>query len=342
MATKRTAKTELNNDNIKSEETKKRTAKPRIMPDSKRKTLAALDENPPIEEVIKRGEISTKEVGNAVVVKNVAAPSEEQLSKIFKKRPYWSITQMPYAWLEQKIINYFNSITVDVVDDNGNVIAHKYTAVPTVAGLAAYIGVDSITLRNYVQGKQFKSVTKPYALNALNDNNLDNLDAIASLYAQMPINYDNSNSSYINYSSYNNNSKTSSQSNRYKNLTKEQRKRVAEENAHKFLLVKKAYQLIESFHEARLGTNENVSGSIFALLNMNRGWKNDHKVSIEHSGSSGNGHASLEEIKKGLAGLGIVLGEESEPIELEPNADGEWGVSDSSGSFEETGNSGNK
>ena len=30
-----------------------------------------------------------------------------------------------------------------------------------------------------------------------------------------------------------------------------------------------------------MGTNENVSGSMFALLNSNDGWSNEHKVTLE-------------------------------------------------------------
>lgn len=35
------------------------------------------------------------------------------------------------------------------------------------------------------------------------------------------------------------------------------------------------------FHEQRLGLNENVTGSLFALLNSRDGWTNDHTVKVE-------------------------------------------------------------
>ena len=46
-------------------------------------------------------------------------------------------------------------------------------------------------------------------------------------------------------------------------------------------MLKRARVEILKYHEQRLGTNENVSGSMFALLNSNDGWTNEHKVTVE-------------------------------------------------------------
>jgi len=294
MASKKPTLNETNNDIEKviqkknTNTTTKKKSKPRIKK-SEHKTLQSLDPKYIIvDETVERKVISSDNVNSVVGIKNVAAKSEKQLSKIFQKRPYWSINQMPYEWLYQKVFNYFNSITVDVTDkDTGEVISHKYSCTPTVADLAAFIGVDSMTLRNYVQGIQYKSDTKPYALNELN-----NVD-----YNLMPT------TQYTLDESSNN---SGSNADMHKALDKNERKKAASENSSKFLLIKNAYQMIEGFHEARLGMNENVSGSIFALLNMNRGWKNEHKVVQELGEETLGKIKSIDDLNNRLKGLELL------------------------------------
>jgi len=294
MASKKPTLNEANNDvdkviqKKKVNTTTKKKSKPRIAK-SQHKTLQSLDPKYIIvDETVERKVISSDNVNSVVGIKNVAAKSEKQLSKIFQKRPYWSINQMPYEWLYQKVFNYFNSITVDVTDkDTGEVISHKYSCTPTVADLAAFIGVDSMTLRNYVQGIQYKSDTKPYALNELN-----NVD-----YNLMPT------TQYTLDESSNN---SGSNADMHKALDKNERKKAASENSSKFLLIKNAYQMIEGFHEARLGMNENVSGSIFALLNMNRGWKNEHKVVQELGEETLGKIKSIDDLNNRLKGLELL------------------------------------
>jgi len=318
MVSKKSGLNKVNNDKSITTVVKKKKK-----PITKSKTLQSIDPKyTVVDESIERQVITTDKASNVIGIKNVAGKSKEQISKIFQKRPYWSINQMPYDWLYQKVVNYFNSITVDVTDkDTGEVIAYKYSCTPTIADLATSIGVDAITLRNYSVGIQFKSDTKPYTLNDLNYDVND-----LSAYANKDV---LSNCNNLVQEEKNPNG-VGAQSFRYRGLTKKQREELAAENASKFLLIRTAYQMIEGFHEARLGTDEKVNGSIFALINMNRGWKQEQKIVQEIGEESLGKIKSIDELNDKLKGIELLMENEKrgkdKVVETYQSDDGSYNI----------------
>lgn len=76
---------------------------------------------------------------------------------------------------------------------------------------------------------------------------------------------------------------------------------------------------VMKFHEQRLGVNENVTGSMFALLNSRDGWTNDHTVKVEFPDLLGK-PKTVEELDR-------MTELEEEPIVLSEK-DGEFTVKD--------------
>ncbi len=68
----------------------------------------------------------------------------------------------------------------------------------------------------------------------------------------------------------------------------------------KLKILKRAYEFVNQFHEQRLGVNENVSGSIFALLNSRRGWTNNQNITVEHKATPLGSEKSPEQIEQEL------------------------------------------
>ena len=224
----------------------------------------------------------------SVASKSVEAKSPDEINEVFD-RPYWSLNQMPIAWVRDRLKRYFSSITVplyklpedddpiynnnNIIDnsindldnlshssnnsialpDNATIIAFKYKRNPTISGLAQTLGISSVTFRNYCIGNA--SGQKPYMY----------MNEYVNLY------YKDDDLNFL----------TRNDCNYVSGLSPKERNQLAADNSIKLNLCKRAYLEVESFHESRLGSNENVSGSIFALLNMHRGWKNDQKLEIE-------------------------------------------------------------
>lgn len=232
----------------------------------------------------------------ATASKGVVAPSPEEISKGLT-RPYWSINDMPLEYIYNSIMEYFNSILepvykrLPVLDDNGNptytvdgmpieytaLVNYAYKNVPTRYGLAQALGVNLTTLDNYcridvynsnnnaeVDYTDYNSRDNGYQGNHQNtyrnmDNHLIALDSVTNDSALYKIYGDDI---------------------YYNDRLREELKRKTQKDV-KLFLINRARQEIMKYHEQRLGLNENVTGSLFALLNSRDGWTNDHTVKVE-------------------------------------------------------------
>lgn len=81
------------------------------------------------------------------------APSPGDIRRILNpKREYQYLYQMPIDELQDKIVDYFRSITTETVNsDTGEVIV-KYKSPPSTYELALAIGFSQHTLMNYANG----------------------------------------------------------------------------------------------------------------------------------------------------------------------------------------------
>ena len=255
--------------------------------------------------------------------KNISAPSPEEIVKHLT-RPYWSINSMPIEYVFTSIIEYFNSLIepiykrIPVLDDEGNpikdsdgkeieqtaLVNYAYKNVPTRYGLAQALGVSLTTLDGYLRvdnsnndsskdNSGNNSHSKGYTSHQQNTNpNRDN-----HLISMTDLTED---SIYI--SIY-------GEDVLYDDGLRERLCRKTEKDVKVFLL-KRAMSEIMQFHEQRLGLNENVTGSLFALLNSRDGWTNDHTVKVEFPDLLGKIRTTEElDAMKDLEEPVIVMGE---------------------------------
>lgn len=223
--------------------------------------------------------------------KNIAAPSPEQFSKALT-RPYWSINDMPISYVYNSIMDYFNSLLepvyqrVPVLDDDNEpildadgkrilhtvLVNYSYKNIPTLYGLAQSIGVELTTLQGYLKIDTNNNTVErgrnssQYGYNSGKQNVSPNRDN--KLIDISKIDYDS-----ILYKIYGDDIL-------YSDRLREEVSRKTEKEVKAFLL-KRARVEIMKFHEQRLGVNENVTGSLFALLNSRDGWTNEHTVKVE-------------------------------------------------------------
>lgn len=80
-----------------------------------------------------------------VVGSDIAAPSPDVIHRFLTGRAVYKTEEE----LKVAIEEYFNSLIVSVVDENGVVIGTKWRNKPTVGGMAVYLGIDRTTLHNY-------------------------------------------------------------------------------------------------------------------------------------------------------------------------------------------------
>lgn len=262
--------------------------------------LVKVDENGKLHKYDKYGNLVTENTGKgkgimlknyyACANKNISAPMPEDIVKNLT-RPYFSINDMPLEYIYNSIMNYFISLTEPVyervpkLDENDNpmddsngkpifetkLVKCNYKNVPTLYGLAQALGVEKATLYDYLNTKQF---TNNQVFDTSNTNTYSNG---YSNHKQTTL--PNSRNKLVDLND----------SNIYNTILYkiygdsifEERNRMRTEKDYKIDLLKRARQEILKYHEQRLGTNENVSGSMFALLNSNDGWSNEHKVTLE-------------------------------------------------------------
>lgn len=263
--------------------------------------LVKVDENGKPHKYDKYGNLVTENTGKgkgitlknyyACANKNISAPMPEEIIRNLT-RPYHSINDMPIEYIYNSIINYFISLTEPVyervfkLDENDNpmydsdgkpiletkLVKCNYKNVPTMYGLAQALGVEMNTLYNYLSTKQF------------NDSSLYNTTIINNrehgYNSNRQTTLPNSRNKIVDLSDFNNNT-TKLLYNIYGKSIFEECNRVRTEKDYKIDLLKRARTEILKYHEQRLGTNENVSGSMFALLNSKDGWTNEHKVTVE-------------------------------------------------------------
>lgn len=272
------------------------------------KPLVALDENGlPTAKYDKYGNLVTANTGKGKGImlkeqfssasKNIVAPSPTEVARGLT-RPYWSINDMPLEYIYNSIMEYFNGILepvykrLPVLDDYGNptydidgvpiehtvLVNYAYKNVPTRYGLAQALGVELCTLDNYmridvfnsssnssIDGSGTNSREKGYSATHQNtyvnkDNHLIVLD-------------DNITTDSVLYKIY-------GEDIWYNDKLREELRRKTQKDIKLFIL-KRARTEIMKYHEQRLGLNENVTGSLFALLNSRDGWTNDHTVKVE-------------------------------------------------------------
>lgn len=270
------------------------------------KALIQVDENGvPVSKYDKYGNLITANTGKGKGImlkeqyssasKGIVAPSPKEIAKGLT-RPYWSINDMPLEYIYNSIIDYFNSILepvykqLPVLDDYGNptytvdgqeikhtvLVDYAYKNVPTLYGLAQALGVELSTLNNYCRIEVFNS----------NNNSIDNTDnnSISKGYSGSHQNtYVNRDNHLIDISNITNTDvlyKIYGDDIYYNDRLREELKRKTQKDMKLFIL-KRARTEIMKYHEQRLGLNENVTGSLFALLNSRDGWTNDHTVKVE-------------------------------------------------------------
>lgn len=260
--------------------------------------------------------------------KNIQAPMPQELIRNLT-RPYHSINDMPIDYIYNSIVEYFISLTepvykqVQKLDENDNpikkndgtyeretkLVGCNYKNVPTMYGLAQALGVEVKTLYDYLNTKQFND-------NTLYDtNNINNKQNGYSNHRQSTL--PNSRNKIVDLDNINDKN-TIILYNIYGDSIFEDRNRVRTEKDYKIDLLKRARTEVLKYHEQRLGTNENVSGSMFALLNSKDGWTNEHKVSIEIPSLLG-GLKSQEELDKlGDDGDNVILVEEKDGVFVVP------------------------
>ncbi len=223
--------------------------------------------------------------------RNISAPMPKDIIKSLT-RPYFSINDMPLEYIYNSIIEYFISLTepvydrVNKLDENDNpikdsngdyvketkIVGCNYKNVPTLYGLAQALGVEKSTLYNYLNTKQFSN-NQVYDTTG---NNTYSKGYNSNKQTTLP----NSRNKLVNLDNTNDNT-TKLLLSIYGNSIFEERNMARTEKDYKIDLLKRARTEILKYHEQRLGTNENVSGSMFALLNSNDGWTNEHKVTLE-------------------------------------------------------------
>ncbi len=308
MARKKTDNTINNSNNNSIDNVEKKTEKKRNGINNHHggaandgQPLVKVDENGKPHKYDKYGNLVTENTGKgkgitlknyyACANKNISAPMPEELIRNLT-RPYHSINDMPIEYIYNSIINYFISLTEPVyervpkLDENDNpiydnygkpiletkLVKCNYKNVPTMYGLAQSLGVEVKTLYDYLNTKQF-SDNSLYNTNIINNKNNG-----YSNHRQTTL--PNSRNKIVDLSDFNNNT-TKLLYNIYGESIFEECNRVRTEKDYKIDLLKRARTEILKYHEQRLGTNENVSGSMFALLNSKDGWTNEHKVTVE-------------------------------------------------------------
>ena len=224
-------------------------------------------ENPIVEELADANKVERKATTTLTCVssKNLCGQSPEQVRELFKAaRAQTTIYTLSYKWIEKRLKNYLLSLYVPIKekvmevvtkDDGGKIerwtgeyeiVGYKYAEVPTKAGIARALNVAVGTLTRYLEKNSYtayRNFTDP------DKPNYRDIDKIR--FPQVV------------------------------KMTLKQQEKWAEEQHMKFNLIELVFGEYLAFHEKRLGLNENVSGSIFALLNANNGWSN--KQEIEHS-----------------------------------------------------------
>lgn len=226
--------------------------------------------------------------------KNIAAPSPDEFAKSLT-RPYWSINDMPISYVYNSIVEYFNSLVepmyqrVPMLDDDNNPVYdadgkevlhtvctnYSYKNVPTRYGLAQALGVELTTIDNYLRTdvSQYDSSIDHSGSNSIEKGYI-------ATHQNTYVNRDNKliDVSKIDYDHVL--CKIFGEDVLYDDRMRERLSRKTEKDIKLFIL-KRARSEIMKFHEQRLGLNENVTGSLFALLNSRDGWTNDHTVKVE-------------------------------------------------------------
>ena len=264
--------------------------------------------------------------------KNIAAPSPAEIAYGLT-RPYWSINTMPIEYVYNSVIRYFNSIiepkyeripVVDeegepLLDDDGKTILHTvltsyiYKNTPTKYGLAQALGVELSTLNNYLRAETVHA-----------DSNIDytGMNSKNKGYRADNMNtYVNRDNKLVNITDIDENSvlyQLYGEDILYDDRVRELISRKTEKDI-KLFIIKRAMTEVMKFHEQRLGVNENVTGSMFALLNSRDGWTNDHTVKVEFPDLLGK-PKTVEELDR-------MTELEEEPIVLSEK-DGEFTVKD--------------
>lgn len=203
--------------------------------------------------------------------KNISAPSPEDFVKVFSK-PRLTINTMSIEYVYTSILDYYNSIIEPIYDripklddndepilDSNNktvyitkLIDYKYKNVPSTYGLAASLGITRKSIFEYINIDTNSNSDISNRDNKYIDFNLIKSDI----------------SNNILYKIYK------------EDIFKFENSKITEKTI-KGDILKKAWNEIFRFHEQRLGVNENVSGSIFALLNSRDDWTNEHKVTVD-------------------------------------------------------------
>lgn len=249
--------------------------------------------------------------------KGIVAPSPTEIARGLT-RPYWSINDMPLEYIYNSILEYFNSILepvyaqVAVLDGYGNptytidgqpikrtvLTNYNYKNVPTRYGLAQAIGVELSTFDNYMRVDVFNSNTTANS-NSSNNSNGSNQDSRVNSDNKL-IDLNNITVDDVLYKIY-------GEDIFYNDRLREELRRKTQKDIKLFLL-KRARTEVMKYHEQRLGLNENVTGSLFALLNSRDGWTNDHTVKVEFPNLLGE-KKTVEELDR--------MGEDEDCIELQ-------------------------
>ena len=240
---------------------------------------------------------------------------------------------MPIEYVYNSVIRYFNSIiepkyeripVVDeegepLLDSDGKTILHTvltsyiYKNTPTKYWLAQALGVELSTLNNYLRTETVHT-----------DSNIDytGMNSKNNGYRADNMNtYVNRDNKLVNITDIDENSvlyQLYGEDILYDDRVRELISRKTEKDI-KLFIIKRAMTEVMKFHEQRLGVNENVTGSMFALLNSRDGWTNDHTVKVEFPDLLGK-PKTVEELDR-------MTELEEEPIVLSEK-DGEFTVKD--------------